>query len=97
MAWFTGPVPRLRGITGGLDRIGQLIRSLESTTRLQLFIDPRMQPVTESDRQFEDPIIGNQHHYVSGRVEHCRTDLAGLKVFVDVRTQVRIHLAVNIG
>ena len=64
---------------------------------LQHWFQPLVEPIAEPRWQFEDPAICYQNHHIPRRIKHGRTNFAGLKVLVDVRTQSRVYIAVDIG
>src|SRR5215472_5758049 len=55
-----------------------------------------MKPAAETCGEFEDTVVGNENDNVAGGIEHCRANLAGLKVAFDALAQFGVQLVVNV-
>jgi hypothetical protein len=59
-------------------------------------VEPGVQALTESDRQFEDQIVGCQDQDIASRIQHSRTDFAMIEVALHVISHLRRQRIVKI-
>lgn len=62
----------------------------------QFLVDPLMKTPAEASRQFEHPLVRQQHHHIPRRIKHGRANLAGLQMTIDFSAQFGLYLAIDI-
>jgi len=64
---------------------------------IHFLVDSSVKPLTESDGKLEDTVVSHKNDDISRRIKNCRANFASLEVAIDLRAQVRVHLAIDVG